>query len=136
MFGIFGLVQTLRQKEKEEKDLNARITGWTAREALPIRLVAIGFPGRDVALAQTQRHNQVDNRVSRSADNLNTNHARLGSMTADSHDDIDAARAAMDGFMEAFNAEDAEALRTRWFHFPHVRFHSDTVTVMEGPEDL
>lgn len=57
-------------------------------------------------------------------------------MTADSSDDIDDARAALDGFMEAFNAEDAEALRTRWFHFPHVRFHSDTVTVMETPEDL
>ncbi len=47
-----------------------------------------------------------------------------------------AARAAMDGFMEAFNAEDAEALRTRWFHFPHVRFHSGQVSVMEKPEDL
>lgn len=42
----------------------------------------------------------------------------------------------MDGFMEAFNAEDAEAMRTRWFHFPHVRFHSNTVSVMERPEDL
>ena len=39
-------------------------------------------------------------------------------------DDLTAARAAMDGFMAAFNAEDAEALRTTWFHFPHVRFHS------------
>ena len=37
---------------------------------------------------------------------------------------IAAARAAMDGFMAAFNAEDAEAIRTTWFHFPHVRFHS------------
>jgi hypothetical protein len=51
-------------------------------------------------------------------------------------DDVTAARAAMDGFMAAFNAEDADALRTRWFHFPHVRFHSGTVTVMEKPEDL
>lgn len=50
--------------------------------------------------------------------------------------DITAARAVMDGFMEAFNAEDAEALRTRWFHFPHVRFHSGKVSVMERPEDL
>lgn len=57
-------------------------------------------------------------------------------MTGGSNDDIAAARAAMDGFMEAFNVEDAEALRTRWFHFPHVRFHSGTVTVMEEPEDL
>ncbi len=57
-------------------------------------------------------------------------------MTAEASDDIMAARAAMDGFMEAFNAEDAEALRTRWFHFPHVRFHSGQVSVMERPEDL
>ena len=47
---------------------------------------------------------------------------------------IAAARAAMDGFMAAFNAEDAEALRTRWFHFPHVRFHSNQVTVFETPD--
>jgi hypothetical protein len=45
------------------------------------------------------------------------------------------ARAAMDGFMAAFNARDAEAIRTKWFHFPHVRFHSGTVTVMQRPED-
>lgn len=45
------------------------------------------------------------------------------------------ARAAMDGFMTAFNARDAEAIRTRWFHFPHVRFHSGKVTVMARPED-
>jgi len=50
--------------------------------------------------------------------------------------EIAAARAVMDGFMEAFNAEDAHALRTRWFHFPHVRFHSGVVSVMERPEDL
>jgi hypothetical protein len=46
------------------------------------------------------------------------------------------ARAVMDGFMAAFNAEDAEALRTRWFHFPHVRLHSARVTVMATPADL
>ena len=45
------------------------------------------------------------------------------------------ARAALDGFMEAFNREDAEAIRTRWFHFPHVRFHSGKVTVMATPSD-
>ncbi|MGA8196647.1 MAG: hypothetical protein WB902_25165 [Acetobacteraceae bacterium] len=45
------------------------------------------------------------------------------------------ARAAMDGFMAAFNARDADAIRTRWFHFPHVRFHSGTVTVMQRPDD-
>ena len=49
---------------------------------------------------------------------------------------IAAARAAMDGFMAAFNAEDAEAIRTTWFHFPHVRFHSGKVTVMEKPADF
>lgn len=49
---------------------------------------------------------------------------------------IAGARAAMDGFMAAFNAQDAEALRTRWFHFPHVRLHSGQVTVMATPADL
>ncbi|HET6182993.1 MAG TPA: hypothetical protein VFA03_05300 [Acetobacteraceae bacterium] len=48
---------------------------------------------------------------------------------------ITAAREAMDGFMAAFNARDSEAIRTRWFHFPHVRFHSAKVTVMARPED-
>ena len=47
-----------------------------------------------------------------------------------------AARVVMDGFMAAFNARDAEAIRTRWFHFPHVRFHSGRVTVMQRPEDF
>jgi len=46
------------------------------------------------------------------------------------------ARAVMDGFMVAFNAEDAEALRTTWFHFPHVRLHSGQVTVMATPADF
>lgn len=50
--------------------------------------------------------------------------------------EIAAARAAMDGFMAAFNAEDAHAIRTRWFHFPHVRFHSNDVTVMATPADF
>jgi hypothetical protein len=45
------------------------------------------------------------------------------------------ARAAMDGFMAAFNAKDAEAIRARWFHFPHCRFHSGQVTVMQTPAD-
>lgn len=48
---------------------------------------------------------------------------------------VDGARAAMDGFMAAFNARDADAIRSRWFHFPHVRFHSGTVTVMQSPQD-
>ena len=46
------------------------------------------------------------------------------------------ARAVMDGFMVAFNAQDAEALRTIWFHFPHVRLHSGQVTVMATPADF
>ena len=46
------------------------------------------------------------------------------------------AREAIDGFMAAFNAEDREAMRTRWLHFPHVRFHSGRVTVMETPDDF
>jgi hypothetical protein len=45
------------------------------------------------------------------------------------------ARSVLDGFMAAFNTEDEEAIRTRWFHFPHVRFHAGKVTVMNRPED-
>ena len=48
---------------------------------------------------------------------------------------IAGARAALDGFMAAFNAQDAEAIRSRWFHFPHVRFHSGKVTVMPTAGD-
>lgn len=51
-------------------------------------------------------------------------------------DPIADAHAVMDGFMAAFNAEDGDALRSVWFHFPHVRFHSGQVSVMERPEDL
>jgi len=51
------------------------------------------------------------------------------------HQAVQDARAAMDGFMAAFNARDADAIRSRWFHFPHVRFHSGTVTVMQTPAD-
>ena len=47
-----------------------------------------------------------------------------------------AARAAMHGFMAAFNRRDAEAIRSRWFHFPHVRLHSGKVTLMSRPEDF
>jgi hypothetical protein len=46
------------------------------------------------------------------------------------------AREVMDGFAAAFNAEDADAMRSRWFNFPHVRFHSGRVTIMERPEDF
>jgi hypothetical protein len=37
--------------------------------------------------------------------------------------------------MAAFNARDAQAIRSRWFHFPHVRFHTGKVTVMQTPDD-
>jgi len=46
------------------------------------------------------------------------------------------AREAVDGFMAAFNAEDREAMQTRWVHFHHVRFHSGRVTVMQTPDDF
>jgi hypothetical protein len=36
----------------------------------------------------------------------------------------------MDGFMVAFNAEDADAMRKRWFNFPHGRFHGGRVTII------
>ena len=50
-------------------------------------------------------------------------------------DAIGGARAALDGFMAAFNRQDAEAIRALWFHFPHVRFHSGRVTVMATAAD-
>ena len=56
-------------------------------------------------------------------------------MPNSAQDPVAGARAALDGFMAAFNAQDAEAIRTRWFHFPHVRFHSGRVTVMQTPAD-
>jgi hypothetical protein len=59
----------------------------------------------------------------------------MAQMSGGNEDAITGARAALDGFMEAFNREDAEAIRTRWFHFPHVRFHSGKVTVMAAPSD-
>lgn len=46
------------------------------------------------------------------------------------------ARATMDGFMTAFNAEDNAALCEQWFHFPHVRFHSGQVTVFPTAADF
>jgi hypothetical protein len=64
--------------------------------------------------------------------------ARSGETTGMSEinaDSVAGARAALNGFMAAFNREDAEAIRSRWFHFPHVRFHSGKVTVMATPED-
>jgi len=59
----------------------------------------------------------------------------MAGMSDRNEDVIVAARAALDGFMDAFNREDADAIRARWFHFPHVRFHSGKVTVMATPAD-
>ena len=43
-------------------------------------------------------------------------------MTSDAIDTaVRQAREIMDGFMVAFNAEDADAMRKHWFNFPHVR---------------
>jgi hypothetical protein len=50
-------------------------------------------------------------------------------------EDIAGARACMDGFMEAFNREDLQALREKWFHYPHVRFHSGKVTIFQTAEE-
>lgn len=50
-------------------------------------------------------------------------------------EDLAGARACMDGFMEAFNREDLQALRERWFHYPHVRFHSGKVTIFQTAEE-
>ena len=58
-------------------------------------------------------------------------------MTSDAIDTaVRQAREIMDGFMVAFNAEDADAMRKHWFNFPHVRFHGGRVTIMERPEDF
>ena len=57
-------------------------------------------------------------------------------MAESDNEAIAQARLVMDGFMTAFNAEDAEAIRTRWFHFPHVRLHSGKITVMPTPADF
>jgi hypothetical protein len=59
----------------------------------------------------------------------------MAGMTETNEAAISGALAALDGFMDAFNREDAEAIRTRWFHLPHVRFHSGKVTVMPEPSD-
>jgi hypothetical protein len=56
-------------------------------------------------------------------------------MTDSIENAVAGARAALDGFMAAFNAEDEAEIRTRWFHFPHVRFHSGKVTVMATPDE-
>lgn len=49
--------------------------------------------------------------------------------------EVEAARATLDGFMVAFNAEDDEAIRRNWFHFPHVRLHSGGVSLIPTPEE-
>jgi hypothetical protein len=50
-------------------------------------------------------------------------------------EDLAGARACMDGFMEAFNREDLQALRETWFHYPHVRFHSGKVAIFQTAEE-
>src|SRR5438105_862941 len=65
--------------------------------------------------------------------------AAISTIMQDAHETDTAvaqARAVMNGFMAAFNAGDAPAMQTRWLHFPHVRFHSGTVTIMQRPEDF
>jgi hypothetical protein len=37
---------------------------------------------------------------------------------------IAGARATLNGFIASLNREDADAIRSGWFHFPHVRFHA------------
>jgi len=56
-------------------------------------------------------------------------------MAGTDEDAIAGARAALDGFTAAFNREDADTIRTRWFHFPHVHFHFGKVTAMPTPSD-
>jgi hypothetical protein len=46
---------------------------------------------------------------------------------------VNGGRAALNGFTAAFNARDAEAIRSRRFHFPHVRFHSGKGAGMQTP---
>ena len=45
------------------------------------------------------------------------------------------ARSALESFMNAVNAEDTHAIKTRWFHFPHVRIHSGKITLMNSADD-
>ena len=49
-------------------------------------------------------------------------------------DSIDAAMATLDRFMVAFSASDEEGVRQA-FNFPHVRFHSGTVTMFATAAD-
>ncbi len=46
------------------------------------------------------------------------------------------ARAVLDGFFQATNEKDVNALKTRWMHFPHVRFQAGNVIIMNKPDDL
>ena len=50
-------------------------------------------------------------------------------------EEIAGARACMDGFMEAFNREDLQALREKWVHYPHVRLHSGKGTIFQTAEE-
>jgi hypothetical protein len=57
-------------------------------------------------------------------------------MATSEHETIRAARATLDGFFAALNAENADEIKSRWFHFPHVRFHGGKVLVMETAADF
>jgi hypothetical protein len=48
---------------------------------------------------------------------------------------VQGARAALEGFMAALNARDADAMRTRWLHFPCVCFARRGVTMIPTPAD-
>lgn len=46
------------------------------------------------------------------------------------------AGAVMQLYFQLLNARDEEGIRDRAFHFPHARFHSDSLTVMQTPADF
>ena len=57
-------------------------------------------------------------------------------MTEHNAETIAAARGALDGFFAALNVEDSEAIKARWFHFPHFRLHSGKLLVMNTPDEF
>src|SRR6185437_6793759 len=98
-------------------------------------------PGEMVRIVEQWRHiNQSQGGQQHRAEQQDRCYARRsiggeGGMTDKTGEWIAGALQALDGFMTAFNAEDADAIRTRWFHFPHVRFHSGRITVMATAAD-
>lgn len=57
-------------------------------------------------------------------------------MQALDKDIVESARKALDGYFDAINAERVQEIKDRWFHFPHVRFHSGKISVMQTPDDF